>query len=250
MRVKIMKTKNPGKQRKAFYNAPLHKKRKMLSSHLEESLLLKYDQRSIPVVKGDTVMVMRGNFKGHEDKVVGVNTKKNTIHIEGITMAKADGNKIPKPIHPSNVVITKLNLTDKWRRNRLERDLSEEAKKEIEKEAAEQIKEAEAEQKRIEEELARQEAEKEQEETAEEEKEEKPKTTTDEKKTSEKKVEEKTKKQTTAEKKDTAKKPAQKKTASKKTTPNKKPTAKKETKPKTAAKKTPKKKASAKKEDK
>ena len=114
-----MKTTNPGKQRKAFYNAPLHKKRKMLSSHLDESLLLKYDKRSIPVVKGDTVMVMRGNFKGHEDKVVGVNVKKNTIHIEGITMAKADGNKIPKPIHPSNVLITKLNLTDKWRRSGL-----------------------------------------------------------------------------------------------------------------------------------
>ena len=39
-----MKTTNPGKQRKAFYNAPLHKKRKMMSSHLEENLLLKYDK--------------------------------------------------------------------------------------------------------------------------------------------------------------------------------------------------------------
>ncbi len=111
-----MKTTNPGKQRKAFFNAPLHKRRKMMSSHLEENLLLKYDKRSIPVVKGDTVRVMRGSFKGHEDKVAKINTKKNTIDIEGITMAKADGNKIPKPVHPSNVVITKLNLTDKWRR--------------------------------------------------------------------------------------------------------------------------------------
>jgi len=229
-----MKTTNPGKQRKAFFNAPLHKKRKMMSSHLEENLLLKYDKRSSPVVKGDTVRVMRGSFKGHEDKVVSVNIKKNTINIEGITMAKADGNKIPKPIHPSNVVITKLNLTDKWRRSKLERDLSEDTKKEIEKEAEEQIKEAEKEQKRLEEELAKQEAEKEKEEIGEEEPEkpvEKPKEQakkTEEAKPAPKKTETKPK---TEEKKTTTKKPAEKtekKTPAKKSTTNKNTTKKEE----------------------
>ncbi|HEC72667.1 MAG TPA: 50S ribosomal protein L24, partial [Thermoplasmatales archaeon] len=140
-----MRTTKPSKQRKMFFNAPLHKKRKWIAAHLEESLLLKYDRRSLPVVKGDTVRVMRGSFRGHEDKVVRVNVKKGYIEIEGITMSKADGNKIAKPIHPSNVMITKLNLTDRWRRAKLEKGLSEEAKKEIEKEAEEQIKEAELE---------------------------------------------------------------------------------------------------------
>ncbi len=241
-----MKNTNPGKQRKAFYNAPLHKKRKMMASHLEENLLLKYDKRSIPVVKGDTVKVMRGSFRGHEDKVVDVNIKKNTIYIEGITMIKADGNKIPKPIHPSNVMVTKLNLTDKWRRSKLERDLSEDAKKEIEKEAAEQIKQAEEEKKKIEEELARQEAEKqkeEQEESSEEEK-----TSKKEIKTETKKPEDKKKKSTetkTTEKKkkttDTKKKtPAKKTTATKKQgdkTKQKTSTSKKTTKTKTTGKK-------------
>ncbi len=143
-----MKSINPGKQRKELYNAPLHKKRKWVASHLEENLILKYDKRSIPVVKGDTVKVMRGSFKGHEDKIAKIHTKKDIVEIEGITMSKADGNKIAKPIHPSNLLITKLNLTDKWRRKKLERGLSEEAKKEIEKEAEEQIKEVEEEQKR------------------------------------------------------------------------------------------------------
>lgn len=142
-----MKSINPGKQRKEHFNAPLHKKRKWLASHLEENLILKYDKRAVAVVKGDTVKVMRGSFKGHEDKIAKVNTKKDSVEIEGITMSKADGNKIAKPIHPSNLLITKLNLTDKWRRKKLERGLSEEAKKEIEREAEEQIKEVEEEQK-------------------------------------------------------------------------------------------------------
>jgi len=142
----------PRKQRKELYNAPLHVKRKGISAHLEENLLLKYDKRSMSVIKGDIIKVMRGSFKGHEDKVAKVNVKKRNIEIEGITMSKADGNKIAKPIHASNVLITKLNLTDKWRRKKLERGLTEETKKEIEKEAKEQIKEAEEEIKRKEEE--------------------------------------------------------------------------------------------------
>ena len=144
----------PGKQRRELFNAPLHKKRKWIGAHLEENLLLKYDKRAIPVVKGDTVRVMRGSFKGHEDKIVKVNIKKRNIEIEGITMSKADGNKIAKPIHPSNVMITKLNLTDKWRRQKLERGLSEDTKKEIEAEAIKQIKDSEEEE-RIREEEAK-----------------------------------------------------------------------------------------------
>ncbi|MCX6666682.1 MAG: 50S ribosomal protein L24 [Euryarchaeota archaeon] len=142
-----MKSIRPGKQRKELFNAPLHKKRKWIASHLEENLLLKYDRRSIPVVKGDTVKVMRGSFKGHEDKIAHVNIKKRYVEIEGLTTTKADGKKIARPLHASNLLITKLNLTDKWRRNKLEKGLSEEAKKEIEKEAEQQLKQAEEEQK-------------------------------------------------------------------------------------------------------
>ena len=147
-----MMSKKPRKQRKKMFNAPLHIKRKFIGAHLEENLLLKYDKRAVPVVKGDSVRVIRGSFKGHEDKIVKVNVKKRCIEIEGITMSKADGNKIAKPIHSSNVIITKLNLTDKWRRKKLERNLSEDAKKEIEAEAKEQIKIAKEEERKKEEE--------------------------------------------------------------------------------------------------
>jgi len=143
-----MKSIQPRSQRKEYFNAPLHKKRKWMASHLDETLLLKYDRRGVSVVKGDTVKVMRGSYKGHEDKVAHINLTKRSIEVEGLIMTKADGKKIAKPIHPSNVMITKLNLTDKWRRKKLERGLSVEAKKEVEKEASDQIKEMKEEERR------------------------------------------------------------------------------------------------------
>ena len=163
-----MKSIKPGKQRKRLYNAPLHKKRKWVAAHLAENLLLKYDYRSASVVKGDTVKVMRGSFKGHEDKVARVNIRKQVVEIEGITIVKADGTKIAKSLHASNLLITKLNLTDKWRRKKLEKGLSEVTKKEIEKEAEEQIKELEEEEKKMAEEIAEAEEEEEVEEIPEE----------------------------------------------------------------------------------
>lgn len=144
----IMKSKKARKQRKRLHQQPLHRKRKKISSHLEEDLLLKYDRRSLPVVEGDTVKVMRGDFKGHEDKVADVNVKEGSLEIEGLTMTKADGTKIPQPVDPSNVMITKLNLTDKLRRGKIEQRVSEETRKEIEREAEEQIKEIEEQQKK------------------------------------------------------------------------------------------------------
>ncbi len=214
-----MRTTKPGKQRKMFFNAPLHKKRKWMAAHLEENLLLKYDRRALPVVKGDTVRVMRGSFRGHEDKVVRVNVKKGYLEIEGITMSKADGNKIAKPIHPSNVMITKLNLTDRWRRAKLEKGLSEEAKKEIEKEAEEQIKEAELEAEELK--KKQEELEKQKEEEEETKTEESTEKKTEKKETSEEKVE--------SEKKEMKKISQKKKTTSKKTTKTNSKKTKKET---------------------
>ncbi len=213
-----MKSIQPRKQRKNYYTAPLHKKHKWLSTHLTESLLLKYDKRSIPIVKGDTVKVLRGSFRGHEDKIVRVNIHKQTVNIEGLTLVKADGTKIPKPIHPSNLLITKLNLTDSWRRKKLESGLSETVKKEIEQEAKEQLKEAEEEQKRIEE--LKQEEELAEEEPLPKETEEPPKAPKP--KETSKKAKEPEKKPSPA-KKTTAKKPTPKKTTTEKKTTSSKP---------------------------
>ncbi|MHC1586789.1 MAG: 60S ribosomal protein L26, partial [Candidatus Hecatellaceae archaeon] len=39
---------------------------------------------------------------------------------DGVTREKADGTTVYVPIHPSNLMITKLDLSDKWRSSRLE----------------------------------------------------------------------------------------------------------------------------------
>jgi len=86
-----------------MHNAPLHHRRKWLASHLAEDLIVKYNKRSMPVVRGDTVKVVRGNFKNHVDKVREVDLKKQLIEVEGVVTTKVDGSKVPRPIHPSNV---------------------------------------------------------------------------------------------------------------------------------------------------
>jgi large subunit ribosomal protein L24 len=64
---------------------------------------------------------MRGALKGHVDKVAKVNLKKCMVTIENATIAKADGTQLPKWIHPSNLLITKLDLSDPWRKEKLEK---------------------------------------------------------------------------------------------------------------------------------
>lgn len=160
-------TKQPRKHRRFRYSAPLHVRRKFLSAHLAEDLLIKYNRRSLPVVKGDTVRIMRGEFKDHTDKIAFVDLKKGFVEVEGVILTKADGKKVAKPIHPSNLLITKLNLTDPVRRARLEKGVPEEVKKEIEKEAEEQMKELAEEKRKAEEEVV-EEAEEEEEQEVEE----------------------------------------------------------------------------------
>ena len=95
--------------------------------------MLKYNVRSVPVIKGDQVKVMRGALKGHVGKVAKVHMKKGMINVEGATIAKADGTQLAKWIHPSNVLITKLDLSDPWRRRKLG-ELAEEPTEAVEEE--------------------------------------------------------------------------------------------------------------------
>jgi len=110
-----MKSSQPRKQRKYRYNAPLHIKHKFLGAMLSLELRKEYGIKTIPVRTGDTVKVMRGEFKGIEGKVLSVNLKKTTISVEGVTVPKVDGTEVQRPIHPSNVMITKLDTKDELR---------------------------------------------------------------------------------------------------------------------------------------
>ena len=109
----------PSKQRKFLWNAPLHKRHKLMSAPLSIELRVKYGRRSLPVREGDVVKVVRGDYAGMEGKVKSVDLKNYRITIEGITREKADGTTIFIPIHPSKVEIKRLNLSDKWRAEKL-----------------------------------------------------------------------------------------------------------------------------------
>jgi large subunit ribosomal protein L24 len=112
-------SRKPRKQRRLIHKAPLHTRHKFMHAHLSEALMKEYKRRSLRVAKGDTVKVMRGDNKGHEAEVQSIDLQKGRMIVEGIVVAKADGSEVPKPIHPSKVVITKLNLKDKMRADRL-----------------------------------------------------------------------------------------------------------------------------------
>jgi large subunit ribosomal protein L24 len=114
-------SKKPNKQRKYAINAPLHIKRKLLSTKLSKELAKKHGKRNLIVRTGDRVKIVRGNFKDHAGKIDKVFTKKTKVLIEGIQLVKKDGNKVNYPIHPSNLIITELNLEDKKRGKSLER---------------------------------------------------------------------------------------------------------------------------------
>lgn len=109
------------KQRKAHFNAPVHTRGKKLASPLSSDLREKYGKRSVRVIRGDSVIVLRGSedIRGTEGKVLEVFTKEGKISIEGITMDQADGTAVARLIHSSNVVVTKLDLSDEWRKDKL-----------------------------------------------------------------------------------------------------------------------------------
>ena len=106
---------------KQIYRATNQFRGKQAGSHLSKQLRQKYGQRSVRILNGDTIKVIRGEFKGVDGKVVKVSTAKHTIAIEGVKKQKRKGDKIDVYIDSSNVVITNLNMDDKWRTVRLEK---------------------------------------------------------------------------------------------------------------------------------
>lgn len=114
-------SKNPRKQRKYAYNAPIHIRRRLLSAHLSKELIKKYKTRNIPVKKSDKVKILRGQFKKLVGQITKINLRKIKVYVEGAELKKRDGTKTQYPIHPSNLQIIELNLDDKKRKDKLER---------------------------------------------------------------------------------------------------------------------------------
>ncbi len=116
------KTKSPRKQRKRLYNLPSHKKNKLMNAKLHEDMQAEYGIKKMTIRTGDTVLVVRGEFKDMEGKVSKIDRDKVQIFIEGASIEKSDGTTFDIPLHPSNVVLTKIEIKkDKWRKKIIER---------------------------------------------------------------------------------------------------------------------------------
>jgi len=111
----------PRKQRLAAYTRNAHDRCRAMGAHLSDELLKEYSRmRTLTVRKGDTVKVVRGAFKGQVAKVIKVFPRKGMISIEEATLTKADNKKVARLFRPSKVIITKLDLSDPWRREKLQ----------------------------------------------------------------------------------------------------------------------------------
>jgi len=125
-----------------LFEAPDHRRYKIFTASLSPELQATQKVKSLPLRSGDTVRILRGDHKGFEGKITKVNRKKYRVNIEGLTREKVDGTAILVHIHPSKVMITSLNLDDKWRKKIIERKKVAEEK--MEKTVGKPVKEIEA----------------------------------------------------------------------------------------------------------
>ena len=111
----------PTKMRnRMLFQATLQTRSKQMGSALSKDLQKKYGKKSARAIEGDSVKIVRGEFKGVDGKISKISTQKTSVAIEGVKKEKTKGDKFDVYIHTSNLVITSLNTSDKWRMAKLE----------------------------------------------------------------------------------------------------------------------------------
>ena len=89
-------------------------------SSLSAELRERHRRRAVRPRVGDTVRIVRGEFKDIEGKVTQVDPKSGVVNVEGVNREKLKGGNAPVPIRSSNLVVTSLALEDKLRKSKLE----------------------------------------------------------------------------------------------------------------------------------
>lgn len=97
----------------------MKRKSNNICSNLSSNLKKEYNRKSLRIVKGDSVKIMRGEYKGVEGKVEKLNTVKGRLSIEGVQREKIKGGQVKVQIHASNVRIMSLHLDDKYRKSKI-----------------------------------------------------------------------------------------------------------------------------------
>ena len=102
-----------------LFQATLQTRSKQMGSALSKDLQKKYGKKSARIIEGDSVTILRGEFKGVDGKISKISTQKSSVAIDGVKKEKTKGDKFDVYIHTSNLVITSLNSSDKWRMAKL-----------------------------------------------------------------------------------------------------------------------------------
>ncbi|MGI0078777.1 MAG: 50S ribosomal protein L24 [Nitrososphaerales archaeon] len=111
----------PTKVRKRLFTSPLHTRNaRQPRAAFSSDLSSKYGRNSVRVRIGDSVRLLRGEYSGIEGKVLKVFPKHGLVTVEGITREKIAGGTTPVRLHTSNLIVTSLNLDDRWRREKIE----------------------------------------------------------------------------------------------------------------------------------
>ncbi len=109
----------PRRQRKALYNADSFHRRRRMSVPLSRELRARFHCRSVPVRKGDTVRILSGSYVGSEERVARVDRRSYSVILNNITLKTGEQKQKPLPIRTGQLLLTKLNLSDAWRRRTL-----------------------------------------------------------------------------------------------------------------------------------
>jgi large subunit ribosomal protein L26e len=108
------------KVRKAYFNATKAEKHVALSAPLSKDLQQAHGIKRLPIRREDEVNIVRGKFKNRNGKVTAVKLWSMRINVESVTIQKLNQENVAVPIHPSNVVITKLKM-DKYRKKLIDK---------------------------------------------------------------------------------------------------------------------------------
>ena len=73
---------------KQIYQATNQFRSKQVGATLSKQLRQKYNRRSIRIINGDTVKIIRGEYKSIDGKVTKISLQKNSIAIEGVQKEK------------------------------------------------------------------------------------------------------------------------------------------------------------------
>jgi large subunit ribosomal protein L24 len=109
-------SRQPRRQRKAHFNLAPHQRHELFTIPLSRELRNRYHRRRLTVRKGDTVRVLAGSFVGREERVAKVDRRRMRIILDNVTLRKADKKLQQLPLNTGHLLLTRLNLTDAWRR--------------------------------------------------------------------------------------------------------------------------------------